>query len=364
MRNLGGGITQYALNNWEYVDKSRFRFGFATLSRSLDFGDRLVAQGCRIHHISCSAEENESQFLSEFEKLLSLGYDAVHLHTSYWKSFACEQVAKKIGIPIIIVHAHNMGPGVVADHAGMAKAIAWHEEQKQRFDPALATHYCACSRGAADWLFGPQIDRERIRILNNAIDVQRFAYNQSVRERFRREMGLDGYFVIGHVGRFEYQKNHDFLIEMFAEANGKIPNAKLMLIGTGSGVAAIEEKARRLEILERVLFLGKRDDVAGLYQAMDVFVLPSHYEGLGIVLTEAQASGLRCIVSIAASMPENNITDNISALPFEIPLWRDSIAAIAEMGYERRDYSAEVAAAGHSIKEQIKKLESIYSGED
>ncbi len=361
VRNLGGGITQYALNNWEWIDKSRFQFGFATLSKSLDFEDRLAAQGCGIHHISCSAEENEKQFTSEFENILSRGYDAVHLHTSYWKSFACEEAAKKIGIPVVIVHAHNTGPGAIADRESMAKAVGWHEKQKQRFNPALATRYCACSRRAADWLFGPQIDRGSIHILNNAIDTSRFAYNPSVREQYRRKMDLGGNFVIGHVGRFEYQKNHDFLMDVFAEVSGKLPKAKLMLIGVGAGFDAIRAKAESLGIADRVLFLGKRSDVAELYQAMDVFVLPSHYEGVGIVLVEAQSSGVKCISSSSSSMPENVITDNIIDLPFKISLWRDSILEIANTGYERRDRSGEVASAGYSLKEQIKILERIYS---
>ena len=363
VRNTAGGSTQYALNNWEYIDKTRFQFDFATLDGKLDFEEKLTAQDCNVHYIPCSAESDLDRFIAGFNAILDLGYDAVHLHTNYWKSFTVEELAKAKNIPVIIVHSHCAELGGAAANVDREEAIARHNRQKAKFDPALATHFCACSRLAADWLFGPQIPREKIRILANAIDVDRFSYNPHARERCRHKLGLEDSFVVGHVGRFEYQKNHDFLIDVFAEASKQIPNAKLMLIGIGTLFDEVKAKVRRLGLSDKAIFLGKRSDMAELYHAMDLFVLPSRFEGLPISMVEAQCSGLKCYAS-------ENIADELKIatyahyLPLSNEVWSKEIIETAHKSCERRDRSAEVAAAGYSIHEQIKVLERIYSGKE
>ncbi|HAN43805.1 MAG TPA: hypothetical protein DCP97_00290, partial [Ruminococcaceae bacterium] len=228
--NAKGGVTQYALNNWQYINKDKFQFDFATLSKKLDFADDLAAQGCKIHYISCYAEENKSQFVTEVDKALSEGYDAVHIHTSYWKSFLVEELAVKHKIPKIIVHSHSTMVDILDDNK-RASAVELHERQKKNFSADLATHFCACSQAAADWLFGEQIPKDKIKILNNAINVDDFSYNPIIRKEYRRKLGVDNCFVLGNIGRFVYQKNHDFLIDVFNEAAAAIPNAKLLLVG-------------------------------------------------------------------------------------------------------------------------------------
>jgi glycosyltransferase involved in cell wall biosynthesis len=363
VRNTGGGITAYALNNWKYIDKAGFVFDFATCDKHLDFEDELAAQGCGIHYLSCYAEDAPEKFRAEFNAILDEGYDAVHLHTSYWKSFTVEELAAARGVPVVVVHSHNSNLGGLPAKADRKEALAIHEKKKSEFTTELATHFCACSKLAADWLFGPRIPRDRIAVLPNAIDVEKFAFNPDVRRRCRIELGIDGKFVIGHVGRFEYQKNHDFLLDVFAETAKEVPSAVLLSVGVGELFDEIKAKAERLGILDRILFLGKRNDVENLYQAMDAFALTSRFEGLAIVLIEAQCAGLATTTTTTTTMPENVITDNIVGLPFDADAWRKRIARLAKEGYERRDRSAEAAAAGYSIKEQIRRLERIYAGE-
>jgi phosphorylcholine metabolism protein LicD/phosphopantetheinyl transferase (holo-ACP synthase) len=360
VRNTMGGITQYALNNWKHIDKSHFQFDFATIDTKLDCAYELIAQGCEVHYISCYYENNPERFVKEFNAILDRGYDAIHLHTSYWKSFIVEELAIAKNVPIIIVHSHNSDLGGMAASANRKETLKIHNKKKAEFATDLATHFCACSNKAADWLFGEQIPKEKIQILPNAIDVERFAFNPAIREKYRKELVLENDFVIGHVGRFEYQKNHDFLINIFNEVSKIIYNAKLLLIGDGELFDEIKEKVNRLNLADKVLFLGRRTDVSSLYQAMDTFVLTSHFEGLAIVLIEAQCSGATTTTT-NVTMPENTITDLIEGLPFDLNLWRDRIVDIANDGFERRDYSEEVTAAGYSIKRQIKILENIYS---
>lgn len=360
VRNTGGGITQYALNNWKYVDKSRFVFDFATCDKHLDFEDKLTAQGCKVHYISCYAEQDSERFCAEFNAILDQGYDAVHLHTSYWKSFTVEELATAKGVPVVIVHSHNSNLGGLSGNMNREESLVLHEKKKAEFSTKFATHFCACSNLAANWLFGEQIPKDRITILPNAIDVERFAFRPEVREQYRKKLGIADKFVIGHVGRFEYQKNHEFLIDVFAEVVKEVPNAVLLSVGVGDLMDEIKTKAEQLGIADKILFLGKRDDVADLYQAMDTFVLTSYFEGLGIVLIEAQCTGLP--TTTTTTMPENVITDNIVGLPFDLEAWKERIVSIARNGYERQDRSSEVTAAGYSIKEQMKVLEKIYGG--
>jgi glycosyltransferase involved in cell wall biosynthesis len=364
VRNTGGGITKYALNNWKHIDHSRFRFDFATCDKErLSFEDEAESKGCRVFHISCYAEENYERFCREINAILDNGYDAVHLHTSFWKSFTLEELAVAKKVPVIIVHSHNSDLGGLSAAANREESLELHERKKAEFSTAFATHFCACSRLAADWLFGSQIPRDRIKILPNAIDVEKFAFNPEIRAEYRKTLGVEDKFVVGHIGRFEYQKNHDFLIDVFSEVAKQAANAVLLLIGDGDLMPGIKRKVEKLGLNEKVLFLGKRNDVPELYQAMDTFALTSRFEGLAIVLIEAQCAGL-ATTTTTTTMPENVITDNIVGLPFDIGAWVDRMVSISKKGYERRDRSGEVAKAGYSIKEQIHRLEGIYAGEE
>jgi glycosyltransferase involved in cell wall biosynthesis len=356
-----GGQTRYMLENWRFIDKSLFQFDFATFMPKQDYEAGLKGQGCRIHHFSQYPEDDMPRFCDEFNAVLDNGYDAIHLHTGYWRNFICEELAVKRCVPVIAVHAHNARVNVTRGSLSFEEATALHEKKRAEFGPKLATHFLACSRDAANFLYGTQIPQEKIQVLKNAIDLQRFAFAPDIRKKRRADLGLENKLVLGHVGRFAYQKNHDFLIEIFADAASRLPNAVMLLVGDGELREGIEDKAERFGISGKVRFLGNRADVAELYQAMDLFLLPSNFGGLDLVTVEAQTSGLKCLVSVA--MPkECKITDMLCYLPLEHEKWLDAIIEAAN-GYERRDCSAQVEAAGYSLTEQIKALERIYAGE-
>ncbi len=355
-----GGITRYVLKNWQYIDKSRFQFDFATMSRTLDFASELEKDGCRIHYISCYAEENAEKFDAEFKEILENGkYDIVHLHTKQWKSFRVEKLAKEAGVPKIIVHSHSTGIDTVDEKKRQAE-IELHCKIKDELTEDIATDFWACSRLAASFLFGDKISSDRIKIMNNAIEPERYCYDEDVRQEVRKEFEIEDRFVVGHVGRFAYQKNHMFLIKIFAELCKKKKEAVLLLVGDGELRSAVYQQAADLHIENKVIFAGKRDDVDRLLQAMDIFCFPSWFEGMPITLIEVQAADLACLYSETIT-DEIELTDRIYRLPLQQEVWVRNILNLSKE-YKRRSRMSEMSQKGYSIREQIKNIEKEYRG--
>lgn len=355
--NSQGGITQYVLNNWRFIDRTRFHFDFATMSKKLDMKDELEAEGCKVHFISCYAEENQEQFVSEIREILKEDYDVIHLHTKQWKSFLIEEIAKEYGVPKIIVHSHSTGIDT-SDPVKRQEEIALHEAAKKAFTMDIATDFCACSWLAADFLFGGKIPKSRIKILKNAIDVNRFSYNTEVRNTVRQALNLEGCFVLGNVGRMTFSKNQEFLMEVMREIPEEQTNIRLLLIGSGELEEELRRKAEEYKLQEKVIFLGRRKDVDQILQAIDVLLLPSRFEGLPVSLIEAQTAGLKCLASEAIS-EETLITGNLERLPLDKDLWSKKCLELLK-GYDRKKMEQEIKNAGYDIREQIKIIEEMY----
>lgn len=211
---------------------------------------------------------------------------------------------------------------------------------------------------AADFLFGPQIPREKIIIFHNALDIKRYKFNPEKRAIVRKKLGVEGKYVIGNVGRLVYLKNHKFLIDCFSEVVKKNQEAMLILIGGGELEQEIKEQITSYGIYDKVIFIGESDCVEEYLQAMDLFVFPTRFEGLGNVLIEAQTAGLKCIASM--NVPEEtHITENITYLPLEISQWVIEILKY-ENGYSRCEMDERIRMAGYDITQEIKVLENIY----
>lgn len=358
IRDSNGGVTRFAMNLWKHIDHDKFQFGFATCSKSLYFEQEIIEQGCEVHYISCYAEENAEQFCRELKEILVRGrYDAIHIQTNWWKSFYAEQVAREVGLKAIVVHAANTFVDV-NDDKKREKEIMVHEECKRNFSPDIATHFLACSREAADFLFGPQVSRSKIDILHNALDIERFCYDEKKRNRVRDSLNLAGKFVIGNVGRMAYQKNHKFLIDCFYEVQKQNDRAVLLLLGDGYLQDELHSQVDNYGIKDKVIFTGAVDNVEDYLQAMDVFAFPTRFEGLGIVLIEAQAAGLKCITS--DNVPrETRLTDNITYLELDKDKWVKEILQYSN-GYQRNRTDDQIKSGGYDIAAEIKKLEKIY----
>lgn len=359
--NKGGGRTKYALRIWDHIDKDKFQCDFATMCPQLDYAYKLENQGSKVHYISTYSEVNAYKFEEEINRILDNNYDVLHLHTSWWRGFDIENIAKARKVPKVIVHAHNTGVSDVSRISGMTRerAISLHETWKKQVTESIATDFWACSRNAAEWIFGDNLPEGTVKYIPNAIELDKFYYNGKVRANYRNKMNLNGKFVIGMIARFEYQKNHEFAMRVFNEIAQYVNNAVLLLIGTGDLESEIEKFVREKGLQDKVFFLGLRTDVAELLQAMDLFILPSRFDALAQSVVEAQATGLKCIVSNV--FPEEaKITNNISLLALREEIWVEEILRWSN-GYERFDTKQQLVSKGYDICKQIKNIENLYS---
>lgn len=360
IRNSNGGVTRSAIKFWQYIDHSRFQFDFATCSKKLDFEKDLIAQGCKVHYISCYAEQDKEQFCKELRDILQQGYDAIHLNTNWWRSFLAEQVAREVGIKIIVVHARSIFIDINDDEQRQ-KELLVHEKCKETFSPELATHFLTCSTEAADFLFGPQIPRGSIRMFHNALDISRYSYDEIKRKQMRSILGLEEKFVVGNVGRMSYAKNQLFLVDCFYEILKKANNAVLLFVGKGELEEDVRGRVNAYQINDRVIFAGAVDNTEDYLQAMDVFALPSRFEGMPNVLIEAQTAGLQCVTSNHVTN-DAKVTDNVIFLELSKDKWVNAILQYTG-GYTRQKVDEQIRNAGYDISREIKILEQIYAGE-
>ncbi len=261
-------------------------------------------------------------------------------------------IAKRAGVPVTVAHSRSAGTG-----RGL-KALATKVMRRKLYRRA---DYCfACSEAAGADAFGEaRVKAGRVRIIHNAVDVRKFTYNPDVRSALRRELGIEDRFVLGHVGRFYYPKNHPYLIRIFAAVCAAREDAVLVLVGDGEGRAAAQRQCEELGIGDRVLFAGNQQCPEAYYQAFDFFLLPSFYEGLPGVLVEAQAAGLRCLVSDTVTR-EARATDLVTYMSIDLPPEAWAQAVLAGADYERRDTCGEMCAAGFDVREQAKRYADFY----
>lgn len=265
-------------------------------------------------------------------------------------------IAKRCGIPVTVAHARN---------AGVEKGLKGFATKFFRRGLVRKADYCfACSKLAGEDVFGKEAVQDgKVRIIHNAIDAARFMYDPGLRDQVRERLGLTDAFVIGHVGRFNYQKNHPYLIDIFAALCKIRQDAVLLLLGEGPDQERIKAKCSELGIGDKVRFLGNQRQPQAYYQAMDIFLLPSYFEGLPGVLVEAQAAGLKCFVSDTVTR-EAAATDLVTYLCIDQPAenWAERIAETAD--YERRDTYRIMREAGFDVQTQAVAYHSFYTTGD
>lgn len=319
----GGGVESVIMNYYENVDRSKVQFDFIVHDdNKIDITQKVEAMGGKVYKVT-PYYKNPIAFTYEIYKVIKkFHYRIVHSNMNTLSAFSLF-AAWAAGVPIRILHNHSTSsPGETKRN--IMKFIL------RPLARLFANHYLACSRFAGDWMYGQKMmDSGKVTVINNAIDLKKYAFNLQKRKVLRKKLGVADEFVVGHVGRFMYQKNHDFLIDIFAEVHRKIPQMVLLLIGDGPLREGIEEKVRGLNLIENVRFLGVRDDVQDLYNAMDLFILPSHYEGLGMVGVEAQANGLNVLASTAVpdEMKFTNLVQ-FEDLKNDTSKWSDRIIQI------------------------------------
>jgi glycosyltransferase involved in cell wall biosynthesis len=305
-----GGTETFVMNMFRAIDKEKFQFEFLIHEKLEAHYDKEVLElGGRIHRIPDRTEVGTIKYLIILIKTLyKISPDVVHSHAMF-NSGAVMFASFFTGVKKRIVHSHNS--------ADQYQSFLYRKVFRfimRLLIRIFSSELLACSKDAARYLYGNKcVNLGKTFVLNNAIDVKQFQYKKAVREKVRRDLNIEEKFVIGHIGRFNKQKNHDFLIEVFRELNGKNPNTVLIMIGEGPLKPNIEKKVKELGLSSAVKFLGVRSDISRLMQAMDLFMLPSLFEGFPVVLTEAQGSGLFCIVADTITK-DVNITGRIKFL--------------------------------------------------
>ena len=274
-------------------------------------------------------------------------YDIIHCHMAN-AAFLYLKYAKKYGIKIRIVHSHQNKYADILSHAIRNVPLV-------KIGLRYANTYFACSKLAGDFLF----KKKKYYLVNNAIDGKRFRYDPVMRNKMRKELGIsDGCFLIGNVGRYCPQKNQRFLVDVFCLVSEKI-DSKLLLIGEGDLEKELREHIKELGIEDKVIMHHPVDNVEDYYQAMDMFVLPSLYEGLGIVNIEAQACGLKTIVS--DKVPEiAKISDLLTFVKLKASEQEWANEILKNKDYERKEQKTILADSGYDIDKESEKLVELY----
>ena len=354
-----GGVSVLLYQLMKAMDRSELQVDLYTYG-GIDAKD-LYDQYCDIGVIIILGghpDYNPKEIAADLNRLLrETRYDAVHSNTGRLQMTAVAMgVAFLHRVPLRIAHSHNTNPSGNT-HYGVRSRLY------QAANTLLSNCKLGCSVAASEHLFGKRGAR-RSSVLKNAIDTPKYIYDPALKRAMRERLGIpQDALVVGHVGRFAPQKNHDFLLDVFAEVLQREPRAHLMLVGSGNLLEQCQEKAERLGIAPHVTFAGTSTSVWEFYQAMDVFVFPSTYEGLGIVAVEAQACGLP-VVCADTVPPEAQVTAAFEQLSLQDPpaRWSEAVLAAAGANTDRGDCSEQVRAAGYDIGDSAERLRRIYLG--
>lgn len=354
-----GGAESRVMDSYRHLDRSRIQFDFCVHSQEEGFFDKEIESlGGHIYRVPRFQVVNWLAYRKAWKDFFREhpGYVAVHGHMTSTASIYLP-IAKAAGVPLTIAHARSAGvdPGL---KGAMTRFLRRNLGKKA--DVCLT-----CSRLAGEAVFGKKmVEAGRVTTVPNAIDAREFAFSEKKRKQKRAELEIgEQEFVIGHVGRFGHMKNHAFLLDVFAEICRKVPDSRLLLVGEGGLMDSVREKAASLGLSDRVIFTGNQAQVADFYMAMDFFVFPSIFEGLPGSVIEAQASGLRCLVS-------DSVTDEVLITPLaqarslsdKASVWAQNV--LERRSYEREQMEQAIKEAGFDVSDQVKFLEKLYLQEN
>lgn len=356
-----GGQELFITNLYKNIDKERIQFDFVVpySGKNEKLKNEVESLGANFYAANIKHKEGglvqRISFFKTVNKVLKENkYSIVHINSvSLLGMMFGVLTAKRNQVKNIIVHSHS--DGFPTMKYKVMKKISDYILRKH------ADYYFACSEKAAKWKFPEEVIKQKKHIvIKNGIDVDKFKFNEEIRKEYRNQFKIDDKFVLGHVGRFAEEKNHKFIINVFEELLKKEKKAVLLLIGEGSLKSKIEEQVKEKNIQENVKFLGVRNDVNNILQAMDVFIFPSIFEGLGIAAIEAECGGLPVICS--NKLPkEIEITDQLIKMsllnsPEE---WAEKILEIKEKQVREQSYER-INKCGYNIKEVANDLEMFY----
>lgn len=347
-----GGTETLLMTLMRITDREKFQYDFVEQTEKLcHYDQEILALGGKIFRCPTISLKNLHTYRQWWRDFFQEHpeYVIVHGHSRGSAPVYLDEANRAGRVTVVHCHNNSFGPGV----KGM---IRWLWQRPLRH---IGDYNMACSHESGISQFGKN---GRFMVLRNGIDTPHFLWDPAVREKVRGEWGLADSFVVGNVARFEPQKNHSFLLDIFAELLKLRPDARLLLVGEGTLEGDIRRKAETLGIADKIVFTGVRSDVNELLQAMDAFVLPSHYEGLGIVNIEAQAAGLPCFVSAKVVPPEAKVTELLRYIPLEAGAkkWAEEILSNTIPPAARRNTMDDIVRAGFDIRATAAELERFY----
>ncbi|MDO5813326.1 MAG: glycosyltransferase [Bacillota bacterium] len=357
-----GGVTSLILNIAEKIDNEKVQFDYLTFYDRKEFNeDRAKALGGKkyvvpIDHYKNPLIRSLFKFFYAIKVIRSSEADIIHINGSKPYDVLVGVSAKLAGVNTVFFHSHNSsmdnGNGIKKNIMNLFKKLI----------PIVSDYNLACSDLAAQFMFPPQILKEKnFTVIKNAIDVEKYRFSEEVRLEYRKKLKMENKLIIGHIGRFMPQKNHKFLIDIFAEIYKKRSDAVLVLIGNGELLDEIKEYVEKKQLKNAVCFYGTTNEVPQILQAFDCFLLPSFYEGLPVVGVEVQASGLPFVLTDTITK-EVDFSDlvNYLSLEDEAEKWADCVIKCSELKRNRSKYPDIVKEAGFDISEETKKLTSLY----
>lgn len=348
-----GGIENFIMNIYRNIDRGKVQFDFLVHQEEKQvFEDEILALGGKVFRVSNLSKVGHFGYIKELKKFFNKykEYNIVHSHYNTISGIILRE-AKRCEITNRIAHSHTSYPKY-----RLIEKI--YKEYSKSLIKNSVTKKFACSKKAGEWLFGKNAD---FKVINNGINPQEYIFNNKKRTEIRNQLNIkEDEIVIGHIGRFSNEKNHRFLIDIFNELLKLNLKYRLVLVGDGDTKQEIEKKVKNLKLEEKVKFLGIRKDVSNILQALDIFILPSIFEGLPVTLVEAQGAGLKCFISDSVTHEidlDCGLTEFIS-LDKTAKEWAEIIDKNRE--YERKDTTEALRKSGYDMTKNAKELEKMY----
>ncbi len=357
MTEMYGGVESFLMTYYRAISRERVQFDFLCNTETVAYEEEIRALGGEVFKI-CARSKNAARYRQElysFFKARAQDYCAVWVNVCSLANIDYLKMAKKFGIGCRIIHSHN-----AQNMDSFARGLL--HRLNRSFTERYATHFWACSSLAADWFFSKKLQcSDRFKIIPNAIDCSAFAFSKAARDEVRRELSVSDKLIIGNIGRLHRQKNQLFLLDIFKAILARRSDAYLLLVGGGEDEQKLRQRAKELKIEGNVSFLGVRTDIPRLLSAIDLFVFPSAFEGLGISLLEAQATGLPCFASADVIPAEAAATELVSfiSLKKSATAWAEQILSRADAA-ERPDTHSQLAAAGFDICASVSSLQTFF----
>ena len=348
-----GGLETMIMNYYRQIDRSKVQFDFLVHRSNLaDYDEEILAMGGKIYRLS-PLNPLDPRYLRSLDAFFAehKEYRVVHSHLDCMAGIPLKY-AKKHGVPVRIAHSHN------SNQTKDAKYIL--KLFYKRNIVKYANRLFACGDYAGKWMF----KTDEFTVLNNAIDAASYSYSAETARNVRGSLGVPcASLIVGHVGRFSTQKNHQFLVRIFASILKKRSDAVLLLVGEGELRAESEKLAEELGVRNSIIFAGLRADVPELLQAMDVFLFPSLYEGLPLSIVEAQAAGLPCLISDKVPI-ECKKTDLVQQMSLEESpeVWADAVLSVANN--QRKNTLEDIRRAGFDVRENAQWLQDFYLNQE